>query len=204
MTSDPFFLWLFHQASTMMMLRQESCSKGFQTREDNVSVLGFRQSSYGCCFLPSAFRRWWPRFWWWGLWRWGNCPFWIHWVQHGIEATYHGKQNAVHPEAGLVLRLWCDKPMLMFSNDKISSHELTRLRIVESNWGLDPSNLPTRYLSPGSVRMLHVQSGLKVSQLGFKSKCFIFLSLHGFLIFSLGDLHWGTNPTKVRAFQPQI
>ena len=68
------------------------------------------QCSYGCCLMPSAFRRWWSWFWWWGLRYWGNCPCWIHWVQHGTETTCHGKQNAVHPEAGLVLRLWCDKP----------------------------------------------------------------------------------------------
>lgn len=42
----------------------------------------------------------------------------------------------------------------------------TLLRIVDSNWGSIATELPTRYLPPGSLRMLHCQFPGKVSFLG--------------------------------------
>ncbi len=39
------------------------------------------------------------------------------------------------------------------------------LRTVDTNWAMNPSNLPLRYLPPGSLKMLHIQFGEKVSSL---------------------------------------
>ena len=36
-------------------------------------------------------------------------------------------------------------------------------RIVDTNWGQDPSQLPTRYLPPGNLKLLHAQCGFNVS-----------------------------------------